>query len=89
MNPDEEQGVPYVPPMHLGTVVGSASDEASAPLPVDEKHVAEIDRRIAELETEEKEVGVAGKLRIEQTLEELFRERRRLMGEPEPKREEE
>lgn len=81
MNSDDDAPKPYVPPMHLGRIVGSASSDSLQPQQPNPERLAEIDRRIAELEREEKEVGVAGKLRIEQSLEELRRERAALLGE--------
>lgn len=80
MNPDDDVPEPYVPPMHLGKIVGSAASANEASHPVDSKRLAEIERRIAELEAEALNVGVSGKLRIEQSLEELRREREEILG---------
>jgi hypothetical protein len=82
MNPDDDAPKPYVPPMHLGRIVGSPSNDSGRSLESDAKRLAEIDRRIAELEAEELETGISGKLRIEQSLKELRRERAVLLGEP-------
>lgn len=68
--------------MHLGRIVGSSSNDSGRSLESDTKRLAEIDRRIAELEAEELETGISGKLRIEQSLKELRRERAVLLGEP-------
>jgi hypothetical protein len=71
MNPDDTIPDPYTPPMHLGKVVGGAE---KSDLGANRERIAETERRILALEEESPEVGIAGKLRIEQSLNELRRE---------------
>lgn len=82
MNNDDNTQKPYVSSIHLGKIVRSAVGAEEQ----EKRMIEEIDRRIVELETKAQKVGITGKLRIEQSLEELRRERALILGE-EPQKE--